>query len=389
MITVCKKDMCNGCMACVEKCRKNAILIDKQAKAYNAFIDENKCINCKICFQVCPRNDKKLPFLYPIKWYQGWTRNDKLREKATSGGAASEIMAAFIKDGGYVCSCLFKKGEFIFEVSDSLELVNHFVGSKYVKSNPEGSYTKIRHLLSKGNKVLFLGLPCQVAAMKKFVGSKYQERLYTIDLICHGTPSPILLKKYLVEHGFDIRQLSDISFRVKNDFHIQKGLQPIITPGIVDSYLYSFLKKINYTENCYSCQFACLERISDLTLGDSWGTNLSREEQSKGISLLLIQNDKGIELVKKASLELKCVDLENAIKNNAQLSESAKIPVEREKFYALYREGKDYDKIMFKIAPKVFIKQDIKQILVKLHLLSLRKQSAYCICVQKLEEWNA
>lgn len=369
MKTVCEKDLCNGCMACVDICPKEAVRVDQKPEAFNSIIDEEKCIGCNACTRICPRNEKSFDFHKPKTWYQGWSSSE-IRSGSASGGAATAIIKGFIESGGYVCSCVFADGEFRYKITNSREETNQFAGSKYVKSNPEGVYRNISDLLSKGKAVLFIGLPCHVAALKKYVNLRIQYRLYTVDLICHGTPAPILLKKYLSDHGIDIQKIESISFRTKNDFRVRENTQPIVPLGIADRYLYSFLKKVNYTTNCYMCQFASLNRIADLTLGDSWGTELAESEQKKGISLLLSQNEKGNELIKLANLTTLPVDLMKAVENNAQLQNSSKEPKERKKFFKLLETGINYDRIMFKIFPRVFIKQDIKMVLMKLHIIS-------------------
>lgn len=205
MKTVCELNMCNGCMACVEKCHRNAITIKDDLKYYNALVDTKKCVDCGLCTKVCPReNDNDMS--KPKWWYQGWA-DSEIREHASSGGAASAIIRAFIKHGGYVASCLFDSGKFVFEVTNEMAVARKFAGSKYVKSNPEKIYGKIQSLLKANQKVLFIGLPCQVAAVNQFIKDK--TNLVTADLICHGTPSPYLLKKCLQEYGHDINTLTD------------------------------------------------------------------------------------------------------------------------------------------------------------------------------------
>ena len=170
MKTVCELNMCNGCMACVEKCHRNAITIKDDLKYYNALIDTKKCVDCGLCTKVCPReNDNDMS--KPKWWYQGWA-DSEIREHASSGGAASAIIRAFIKNGGYVASCLFDSGKFVFEVTNEMAVARKFAGSKYVKSNPEKIYGKIQSLLKANQKVLFIGLPCQVAAVNQFIKDK-------------------------------------------------------------------------------------------------------------------------------------------------------------------------------------------------------------------------
>lgn len=366
MKTVCELNKCNGCMACSSVCPKQCISIADSINAMNAEIDESACINCKLCERTCS-NITKPEKTSPIEWKQGWAEKD-IRNKSTSGGAASAIIRFFIQSGGYVASCLFKGGEFAFELTNDIEVAKKFAGSKYVKSNPEGIYKKVQERL-KTDKVLFIGLPCQVAALKNYI--KNQENLYTIDLICHGTPSVKLLDQYLDERGYKLKELKDVKFRTKTDMGLSVDGEKINLSRVTDDYLCAFLEAIHYTENCYSCQFASLDRVSDVTLGDSWGTEYKNEEKN-GISLVLIQSEKGKELVDKSGLELKDVDLDNAVARNHQLSHPSILSPKREKFLNLIKTGKSFKAATFAVLPKMVIKQKIKLVLIKLHVLKTR-----------------
>ena len=266
--------MCAGCMACINMCKKSAITIVDDYKTYNAVIDEVKCVNCGLCEKICP-NVKCVEQVNPIFWKEGWALNPEIRSNASSGGIASSIIYSFIKNGGYVASCMLNKGEFVFELTNSTQRAEQFVGSKYVKSNPKTIYIDIERKLQEGKKVLFVGLPCQVAALKNF--SRNQDNLYTVDLICHGSPSPELLKMYLKEKSVDIEELEGLNFREKTSFGLRSVGKNNGFPRIVDMYTYAFLKSIDYTENCYSCRYASQSRVSDISLGDSWGSELSDE----------------------------------------------------------------------------------------------------------------
>lgn len=367
MKTVCEKNMCTGCMACVELCPKDAVVIKDELLHYNACINETACINCGVCERVC-QNNNPVPLTKPLNWYEGWAENDEIRRQASSGGVATAIMIEFVKSGGQVCSCTFENGSFCFAFADSVEEISKFTGSKYVKSNPLGIYKRVMKSLMSERKVLFIGLPCQTAALKKYVDEKNSSLLYTVDLICHGTPSPKLLETYLNNYGYEINNIKDLRFRKKTKFRLFKDGKAITRNALADRYLYSFLNSLNYTENCYSCRYATTERSSDITLGDSWGTELT-EEKEKGVSLILCQTEKGIELVESSKLRLGPVDIKKAIECNKQLSAPSKKPEKRDKFFSLIQKGLNYDKIMFKCYPKVFVKQDIKKILLKFKLI--------------------
>ena len=245
-----------------------------------------------MCEKVCPNNNP-VDKVQPQKWYQGWVC--KTREQSSSGGAAAGLTQNFIQNGGYVAACLFRDGEFVFDITNDLDYARKFAGSKYVKSNPKNIYSKIHERLKQGDRVLFIGLPCQVAALNNYIKDK--KNLYTVDLICHGSPSPIILEKYLAENYVDIKKIKDLNFRNKDGFGLRSGYKRISFDDGSDLYTFAFLTSLDYTENCYSCRYATLDRVSDITLGDSWGSELEAEEQKKGISLILCQTEKGKELL--------------------------------------------------------------------------------------------
>lgn len=369
MRNVCNKDQCTGCMACVDICAKNAIHIVDAIDAFNAVIDEDKCINCGMCEKVCQQ--KNLPQLRsPIIWRQGWTYDDKTRMRSASGGIATELARTFIEKGGKVCSCLFREGDFVFDIVEDINKLDSFAGSKYVKSNPIGIYKKIKKELARKTEILFIGLPCQVAALRNYVGNPLSEKLTTIDLICHGTPSPKILDMFLKQYGEDIHNVASIDFRVKGNFQVSEKSQTIATHGVCDRYMISFLTALSYTENCYRCKYAQEKRPGDITLGDSWGTQLQENEWKKGISLVLCQTEKGIALLKSANVKMVDVNVDKAKSHNHQLEHPSKAPKTREKFIKHIKHGMKFNRAVLLALPKDCGKQAVKEILIKCKLLT-------------------
>ena len=208
MKTVCDISHCTGCMACVDSCPKGAIQITDGMSAYDAVIDEAKCVDCGICLAVCQVN-VPLKLAAPISWKQGWAQDAHIRARASSGGLATAISRGFVQSGGVVFGCVFQDGMFCFDAAKTPEETEKFCGSKYVKSDPSGVYSRIRETLKSGKKVLFIGLPCQVAAVKKSV--PLQDNLFVIDLICHGTPSPKVLARFLRQYHKSLSALQTIA----------------------------------------------------------------------------------------------------------------------------------------------------------------------------------
>lgn len=186
-----------------------------------------------------------------------------------------------------------------------------------------------------------------------------------IRLICHGSPSPKVLDMFLAQYDIDTKKLSDIQFRNKNHFSVREGTSYIVQKGVLDKYSISFLNSISYTENCYHCQYANIMRVSDITLGDSWGSNLDIQEQRKGVSLILNQTLKGKELLEQSELELMDVELNRAIEHNHQLKHPSIKPNTRKIFFDEIKNGKNFNAIVRKLYPKQSVKQIVKMLLIK------------------------
>lgn len=367
MNTVCDVNMCTGCMACVQKCPRSAISVKDELMYYNALIDAEKCINCNLCHSVCPQNTP-VEFRKTIKMWQGWSNSNEIRTNGSSGGVATAISKAFVKNGGIVCSCCFSNGEFVFETAKDLLEVNKFRGSKYVKSNPKNAYKQIELHLNEGYKVLFIGLPCQVAGVLNYVKNEKKKNLYTIDLICHGTPSPVLLNKYLEEKRIDVAKCDSITFRDKSIFQVNYNVNTIGIKGTSDCYSIAFLNSIFYTENCYYCSYARKNRISDITLGDSWGSQLSMEQRVKGISLMLVQTENGKDLLEASDIHLDEVNVNIAYDNNQQLVRPSIPHNNRNSFFKGITRGKKLSSLVRHYIPKVYFKQLIKGWIIKLRI---------------------
>lgn len=361
MITVCKNNECMGCMACIDVCPVAAIAINDNEMQLNAVIDKEKCLNCNQCIKVCQKNNP-VELQTPIMWRQGWAKEDT-RSIGSSGGIASEIMRCFIDDRSYVASCAFLYGKYMYMATNDIYDLYKYAGSKYVKSNPEGIYKTIQELLEQKKRVLMIGLPCHIAAAKKYLGDNYSSYFYTIDIICHGSPSQKVLDSFIKENGYELTNVSKIQFREKNVFGIAVDNAFCVPKGSIDRYMLGFLRGLFYTDNCYDCPYAKRERVGDLTIGDSWGSELT-DEKAKGISLILCQNVKGQELLDISELSLFNVNVDKAVNANGQLDHPSQRPKERVVFFKKYKKTGSVRKGVFYAYPKDCIRQYIKGVLL-------------------------
>ena len=340
MKLVCEKNMCAGCMACIDICPKNAIQIVDTLSEFNAVIDEKRCVNCGMCEKIC-QQQKVRELKKPIFWKQGWSLNEDDKLNGSSGGIATTLQRDFFLSGGLVYSCMLDDGQFIYKKINSEKDFDKTRGSKYVKSNPKGVYKAINNDLKIGKRVLFLGLPCQVASLLNYVENNINRyNLFTIDLICHGTPSSKLLDVFLEQYNIKINEANKIDFREKGKFYIKTSKRRIVPKSVRDFYSISFLNGITYTKNCYYCKYANSKRVADITLGDSWGSELSKEITEKGVSLVLCQSEKGKQLLESEHFHLENVNEKRAIEFNSQLRSPCLIKKERGIFFKNLKEKK-------------------------------------------------
>lgn len=363
-------------------CTASAITVSDNIDAFTPEIDGQKCVGCGLCSEVCPNLNPR-PLRENIYCRQGWASDD-IRTNSSSGGAAAAIVSGFIKEGGYVASCMFKDGDFRFVITNDPEEARKFAGSKYVKSDAHFVYKEIKELLKSGEKVLFIGLPCQSAAVQNICGD--DENLYTADLICHGTPSKEILRMYLAEQGIDLEKATDVKFRNGNDFGLIIDGKRLAPGNALDYYTYAFLKSEDYLESCYNCRYAASKRVSDITLGDAWGQ--MSDTDKKGVSLILCQSEKGKKLVEKAicedpsetgkqmvdvlssetcneqaGLTLFDVDIEKAIAANPQLQHASEKTEKRDTYIRRIKDGGSVTAATKKTFPAFCLKSSIKEIL--------------------------
>ena len=216
MMEICRKEDCTGCWACVNSCLHNAISMREEKLGHlYPLVNSDKCINCGLCIKICPANNSKT-LCNPKTAYAGWDKNELEYKSSTSGGAASAFARYIIKNGGIVYGCACLENVDIRHIRiDKEDDLYKLKGSKYVQSNIYDSYRSVKNDLCDNREVLFIGTPCQIAGLKSYLRKEY-EKLYLVDLICHGVPSQKLFNYYLeyLSNKFKSKVI-DIKFRNK------------------------------------------------------------------------------------------------------------------------------------------------------------------------------
>lgn len=401
MILTDAEDKCCGCGACVQACPAKAINMTENTYGFMyPHVDMEKCIRCDMCSKVC-LYQAGIRYSSDRITFAAAATDCNLRE-SSSGAVFPSIAGRFIDDGGYVCGCELdeENGKLTARhiIVHDRNSMGRLRGSKYVQSDLAGVYAEIRELLNCGQKVLFSGTPCQVAGLRGFL-RKDQEKLFCIDLVCHGVPSSKFFNDYIqfINQRSRIR-ITDFVFRDKSEgwklhgrasYTAKDGSKrtKYFEPG-ESSYYQMFLNGYTYRENCYSCPYACANRPGDLTLGDFWCIELVHPEMmgsgdgvidcNKGVSSLIINNERGAMLLRNygAGISRRASTYEDAAKYNRQLTSPSIMSSERKIVMEMYHtEGygpvekwyrKRYRKVMLKRSLRSLVPKRIKKVIRKI-----------------------
>lgn len=354
-----KKDCC-ACGACLNVCPKRAINMVEDACGFRyPQIDENLCVRCGRCKQVCAFQNSKMENS-PVKVFAGVAKDESIRKISASGGIFAAIAKKTLEEGYIVFGATLQTDFSVRHIGiNSVEELSKLQGSKYTQSDIGRTYSEVKEHLKLGKKVLFSGTPCQIDGLYGYL-EKNNENLVTVDIICHGVPSNKMFKDYIKSLGQDVTNFvfrdKSIGWGINGSAFVSDKKKCIWQSS--SSYLYYFTKGWIYRENCYQCKYTCKHRPADITLGDYWGIEKQHPEylgkggwdESKGISVIIANTTKGGSLLNEVGvvLELKDSTFEKAAAGNSQLVHPSKSG-NREELIELYKkEGWEAIEIRFK-----------------------------------------
>jgi len=302
-----EKNECCGCGTCALACPRACITMEEDICGIKRpVINKSSCINCKICERVCPMinpNGKKNNS--PMAIYAIVLNDEKILYQSTSGGAFSAIAEAYCDADTVVFGACFDENLNVHH--DSMTGVNDlskFRKSKYVKSELGDSFWEVKNALKQGRKVLFSGTPCQIAALKAYIGKN--NNLLTVDLICHGTPGRLLFESYVKylekKYGKKVKKITmrekkdDCPYTMKVEF--ENCSKYIYSDE--DLWMQAYFKRLTQMESCGTCPYAESKRVGDITIGDFWGINNvdSGWDAKEGVSVVMANTEKGNDIIK-------------------------------------------------------------------------------------------
>lgn len=332
---------CNACYLCVNICPKNCIEMKmNNVGEMHPVINKKECIGCDICSTRCPE-------LNPVKrhcvkkTYAAITNNLSQLQQSTSGGMASEIARYILLNGGIVYATVMEGMIAYFERISQLDDVIRIVGSKYIHSWLGDNLKKIKKDLINNRTVLVIGMPCQIASVRAYLGKEYIN-LYTIDLFCHGTPSQENFRCG-IELETKKKEIKQVKFRDGKEYKLtikkEDGTE-LIVPYRRSYWFNGFVEGYLFRECCYNCSYANDMRVGDISLGDFWGLESEYEtnlDVSNGVNAVLINSSQGEKLFQniKNNCSIEKHTLNEVKKYNHPLNEPSKKPKQYNKFKKL------------------------------------------------------
>ena len=336
---------CTGCHACFSICPKKAIEMKPDERGFlHPVINRELCVECKLCQKACPLNEEKARCSGDPAAYAAYSLDRRNQWNSSSGGIFSLLATEILHQGGAVYGAAFSD-DFLVEHRRATENIRPLQTSKYVQSRIGDTFFQVELDIRDGKDVLFSGTPCQVEGLYSYLHQRNVdlEKLLTVDLICHGVPSPLLWEKHLetiskgripVFANFRDKRLSWGGFSLTCQF--DDGSEYSVAAG-KDAYMQGFFANMTLRESCYNCKFKTKSRVSDITLADYWRVEKHDPDMhnKNGTSAVIIHSQKGqdyFDLV-ASKVNRKKIPLSSIIPGNLSMIQSAAPHPRKELFW--------------------------------------------------------
>lgn len=240
--------------------------------------------------------------------YAGRLKDKSALMSSSSGGAFTALSDAFLKSGDAVVAAVYNYENHTVEFQMILDEKQRerAKGSKYMQSKPGDIYQEAYHWLMDNPKkeLLFVGMGCQSDGFRKFSEIKgIRDRVYIVDIICHGSPSPKLWREYAESIQKKDGRITYLTFKDKRNgwksptayVKVNGSERPL------KDYVKVFYNRCALRPSCYECPYATTERKTDMTIGDFWHIEETIPDfyDPNGNSLFLIHTGRGEELFEK------------------------------------------------------------------------------------------
>lgn len=339
MIILSQKENCCGCSACESICAHDAIQMIKDDKGFfYPSIDKKKCIDCHRCEYVCPLRHTIPENKSSQLVFAAVNKNRQILLDSSSGGAFYQIAKYVIDKNGVVFGAANEGIVIKHKAAATEDKLRAIMRSKYVQSDTRDCYKSVLKYLNGGIYVLFSGTPCQVAALKRFLKKDY-ENLITLDIFCHGVPSPGLWEDYMLNRfpqltsSICVERIAfrntenGLGFRIDIEYIDSEFNKVVIKDECDDNSFYQLFLSHVYRPSCYSCKFRNIRSYADFTIGDCWNADVDHPQMNSvnGISTIIVHTDKAYNIFEKVkdNFQLEVEEIEVIIARYKQYSKES------------------------------------------------------------------
>lgn len=339
------KETCCGCSACANKCPKTAISMQPDEGGFlNPIVDQSLCVECGACEKACPALGTKSDDTERIDAYLIQHSDEEIRRQSTSGGAFTAFAQVILSEGGVIYGVIMTEDNMVkHDYVEKVEDLAKFRNSKYVQSQIGSTYTDIKKRLISGELVCFSGTPCQIAGLKYYLGKDYSN-LFTIDVVCHAIPSPLVFSKYVALTKKRLPKAYKLVFRDKNRgysysmmaWYDKDGKNLYRASYELDEWYRLFLHDKCDRNSCYDCKYQNQPRLSDITIWDCYNAHdiCPEMDDNKGTTNVIVWTNKGADIICKARKYAKIVQIDSNLTYSSTINHKREKPEwSQETFY--------------------------------------------------------
>lgn len=374
-------DLCVGCGACSTVLDKKLVLVE----SFDGYLRPQEILPLtphdeEIINSVCPGISIDSDFYKPthqeiwgpiVNSHIGWSLNTNVRHKASSGGGISAI-AAYLLEKGHADAVLHigssdndpLKNE--YKISTTPDQVYSNSGSRYAPAAP---VTGLNAATSSFNKIVFIGKPCDIVAVRKIgqIDTKIKNKIYCcISFMCAGVPSMKGTHAVLNALGTKVEEVKTFQYRGDG------------WPGLAKATTHSGdVKGMTYDDSWGKIlnkhlQFRCKICIdgtgesADITCADAWhgdAKGYPSFEEQQGRSLVISRTSLGdnivVDAVKSMALGIQPIDQSEIEKMQPYQSNRKKLALSR--ILALKILGRVHPQYNIKTLSALSLKAPLKE----------------------------
>lgn len=285
--------------------------------------------------------------------YAGRIKNRKVLKNSSSGGAFTVLSDVYLENGDAVVASIYDYHEHTikYQLILNTKQRDQAKGSKYMQSKPGEVFQEAYQWLINhpDHKLLFIGTGCQADGFRKYAEMrKIRERVFIVDIVCHGSPSPKIWKEY----AYSIQNknkglITYLTFKdnrngwISPTAYVQIGMKEIP----IDEYVRIFYNNCTLRPSCYDCHYTKIERKTDMTIGDFWHIEETIPDfyDENGNSLFLIHTIMGKKMFEfiKENLDYKLSNTKQCWQENLERP-TEKSEVRDEFWRDYYKKGIDF-----------------------------------------------